>query len=42
MGRGHLGIRKIYKKETEYNDKKKEIKHSAQEGQENHKSLSPL
>ena len=27
MGRGQLGLRKIYKKETEYNDKKKEIKH---------------
>ena len=27
MGRGHLGLRKIIKKETEYKDKKKNIKH---------------
>ncbi len=30
MGRGHLGIRKIYKKETEYNDRKKDIKHKCE------------
>lgn len=30
MGRGHLGLRKFIKKETEYNDKRKEIKHKCE------------